>query len=327
MNIVKRPRRNRKSKAIRDLNAEINILPKQFIIPHFLLPKPTEREEILSMPGRFKLGIEELLKEVDIDLKIGINAVLLFGQPGSLSDKFPDGREAWNSKGVIQNAVRRLKDTFGDEVIVITDVCLCAYTDHGHCGFVKNSHVINDLSLDAIANIALSHAEAGADIVAPSDMMDGRVKKIRETLDKEDLENVGILSYAVKYASAYYGPFREAADSSPNDGDRKTYQMDIRNVKEAIREAKIDEEEGADMLMVKPALAFLDIIKTVSSECSLPLSAYNVSGEYSAVKAAAEKGWLDEASVVRENLYAIARAGANQIISYHARDAIKGQWL
>jgi len=327
MNIIKRPRRNRKSKAIRDLNAEINILPKQFIIPHFLLPKPTEREEILSMPGRFKLGIEELLKEVDIDLKIGINAVLLFGQPGSLSDKFPDGREAWNSKGVIQNAVRRLKDTFGDEVIVITDVCLCAYTDHGHCGFVKNSHVINDLSLDAIANIALSHAEAGADIVAPSDMMDGRVKKIRETLDKEDLENVGILSYAVKYASAYYGPFREAADSSPNDGDRKTYQMDIRNVKEAIREAKIDEEEGADMLMVKPALAFLDIIKTVSSECSLPLSAYNVSGEYSAVKAAAEKGWLDEASVVRENLYAIARAGANQIISYHARDAIKGQWL
>ena len=327
MNIVKRPRRNRKSKAIRDLNAEINILPKQFIIPHFLLPKPTEREEILSMPGRFKLGIEELLKEVDIDLKIGINAVLLFGQPGSLSDKFPDGREAWNSKGVIQNAVRRLKDTFGDEVIVITDVCLCAYTDHGHCGFVKNSHVINDLSLDAIANIALSHAEAGADIVAPSDMMDGRVKKIRETLDKEDLENVGILSYAVKYASAYYGPFREAADSSPNDGDRKTYQMDIRNVKEAIREAKIDEEEGADMLMVKPALAFLDVIKTVSSECSLPLSAYNVSGEYSAVKAAAEKGWLDEASVVRENLYAIARAGANQIISYHARDAIKGQWL
>ncbi|MBI79684.1 MAG: porphobilinogen synthase [Pseudomonadota bacterium] len=325
--MVKRPRRNRKSKAIRDLNAEINILPKQFIIPHFLLPKPTEREEILSMPGRFKLGIEELLKEVDIDLKIGINAVLLFGQPGSLSDKFPDGREAWNSKGVIQNAVRRLKDTFGDEVIVITDVCLCAYTDHGHCGFVKNSHVINDLSLDAIANIALSHAEAGADIVAPSDMMDGRVKKIRETLDKEDLENVGILSYAVKYASAYYGPFREAADSSPNDGDRKTYQMDIRNVKEAIREAKIDEEEGADMLMVKPALAFLDIIKTVSSECSLPLSAYNVSGEYSAVKAAAEKGWLDEASVVRENLYAIARAGANQIISYHARDAIKGQWL
>ena len=327
MNIIKRPRRNRKSKAIRDLNAEINILPKQFIIPHFLLPKPTEREEILSMPGRFKLGIEELLKEVDIDLKIGINAVLLFGQPGSLSDKFPDGREAWNSKGVIQNAVRRLKDTFGDEVIVITDVCLCAYTDHGHCGFVKNSHVINDLSLDAIANIALSHAEAGADIVAPSDMMDGRVKKIRETLDKEDLENVGILSYAVKYASAYYGPFREVADSSPNDGDRKTYQMDIRNVKEAIREAKIDEEEGADMLMVKPALAFLDVIKTVSSECSLPLSAYNVSGEYSAVKAAAEKGWLDEASVVRENLYAIARAGANQIISYHARDAIKGQWL
>ena len=327
MNIVKRPRRNRKSKAIRDLNAEINILPKQFIIPHFLLPKPTEREEILSMPGRFKLGIEELLKEVDIDLKIGINAVLLFGQPGSLSDKFPDGREAWNSKGLIQNAVRRLKDTFGDEVIVITDVCLCAYTDHGHCGFVKNSHVINDLSLDAIANIALSHAEAGTDIVAPSDMMDGRVKKIRETLDKEDLENVGILSYAVKYASAYYGPFREASDSSPNNGDRKTYQMDIRNVKEAIREAKIDEEEGADMLMVKPALAFLDIIKTVSSECSLPLSAYNVSGEYSAVKAAAEKGWLDEASVVRENLYAIARAGANQIISYHARDAIKGQWL
>ena len=291
------------------------------------MAKKNAKEEIISMPGRYRLGIDKLLKEVDIDLKLGIKAILLFGQTKDAKDKSRDGRQAWDPNGTLQGAIRSLKANFGDDVVVITDVCLCAYTDHGHCGFIQNEKIVNDKSIEAIAKIALSHAEAGVDIVAPSDMLDGRVKKIRTTLDKEDLEDVGIMSYAVKYASAYYGPFREAADSSPVWGDRQTYQMDIRNTKEAIREAKIDEEEGADILMVKPALAFLDIIKAVSSESSLPLSAYNVSGEYASIKAAAERGWLNEALVVRENLYAIARAGANQIISYHARDAIEGRWL
>jgi porphobilinogen synthase len=227
----------------------------------------------------------------------------------------------------VQQAVARLKRAFGDELTVMTDVCLCAYTDHGHCGVIENGEVANDPSLAPLAAAAVSHARAGADVVAPSDMMDGRVAAIRDALDAEGLSGVALLSYAVKYASAYYGPFRDAADSTPSSGDRKSYQMDCRNVREALREAALDEQEGADMLMVKPALAYLDVVRAVRESTRLPLAAYNVSGEYSAVKAAAANGWLDEAAVVRENLMAIRRAGADIIITYHARDALEGGWL
>jgi porphobilinogen synthase len=235
---------------------------------------------------------------------------------------------AADPNGAVQQAVAALKRRFGQDLVVITDVCLCAYTDHGHCGIPTDTGEIdNDSSLESLAAAALSHAAAGADIVAPSDMMDGRVATLRATLDRAGFDPVAILSYAVKYASAYYGPFRDAADSTPTSGDRKSYQMDPRNVREALREAALDTAEGADFLMVKPALPYLDVIRAVREANHLPLAAYNVSGEYSAVKAAAAQGWLDEPAIVRENLLAIRRAGADQIITYHARDALAGRWL
>ena len=224
-------------------------------------------------------------------------------------------------------AVAALKAEFGDDLCVMTDVCLCAYTDHGHCGVLEEGRVVNDASLAPLADMALAHARAGADFVAPSDMMDGRVAALRDRLDDEGFEETGLLAYSVKYASAYYGPFRDAADSAPGMGDRKSYQMDPRNVREALREAALDEAEGADMLMVKPALAYLDVIRAVKERSDLPLAVYNVSGEYSLVKAAAARGWVDEAAVVRENLLAMARAGADMIITYHAREALAGGWL
>jgi porphobilinogen synthase len=227
----------------------------------------------------------------------------------------------------VQRAVDELKRRHGDALIVMTDVCLCAYTSHGHCGVIRDGRIHNDASLEPLVEAALSHARAGADVVAPSDMMDGRVAAIRDALDAHGFEDVIVMSYAVKYASAYYGPFREAADSAPEHGDRKSYQMDCRNVREALKEAELDADEGADFLMVKPALPYLDVIRAVREITDLPLAAYNVSGEYSAVKAAAANGWLDEAAVVRENLIAIRRAGADQIITYHARDALRGGWL
>ena len=231
------------------------------------------------------------------------------------------------TRGTVQRAVARIKAEFGDELVVITDVCLCAYTDHGHCGLVEGDDVHNDRSLPPLVETALSHARAGADIVAPSDMMDGRVGAIRDALDDQGHQQVAILAYTAKYASAYYGPFRDAADSAPATGDRQSYQMDCRNALEAIREAELDEHEGADILMVKPALPYLDVIAAVRSATAKPLAAYNVSGEYAAVKAAAERGWLDEARIVRENLMAIRRAGADQIITYHCRDALREKWL
>ena len=227
----------------------------------------------------------------------------------------------------MQRAVSRLKATFGDDLVVMTDVCLCAYTDHGHCGLIKGGDVDNDSSLRPLVETALSHARAGADVVAPSDMMDGRVGAIRDALDAEGLANVSVLAYSAKYASAYYGPFRDAADSAPAHGDRQSYQMDCRNALEAIREVELDESEGADMVMVKPALAYLDVIAAVRGATTLPLAAYNVSGEYAAVKAAAASGWLDEARVVRENLMGIRRAGADLIITYHCREALREKWL
>ncbi|MFL2546852.1 MAG: porphobilinogen synthase [Candidatus Rariloculaceae bacterium] len=322
-----RPRRLRRTSALRDLVAETHISPSQFIVPRFVLPAENADEPIPSLPGLSQVGRDNLVADVAADLELGIRAVLLFGHPEDDATKTADGELAWDPNGAVQLAVARLKAEFGDDLIVMTDVCLCAYTDHGHCGLVDGTRVLNDESLDPIVRTALSHADAGADIVAPSDMMDGRIAAIRDGLDDQGHSDVALLAYAVKYASAYYGPFRDAADSSPQQGDRQSYQMDARNGLEALREADLDESEGADMIMVKPALAYLDVIQAVRSTTTLPLSAYNVSGEYAMVKAAAANGWIDEARVVRENLYAIRRAGADQIITYHARDAIKGGWL
>ena len=321
-----RPRRLRRTGAIRDLVAETRLSPAQFILPHFVLPADRAEEPVPSMPGISLMGVETLLGQVESDLALGIRSVLLFGHPVK-GTKSPDGEAAADGEGAVQRAVRRLKATFGDDLVVMTDVCLCAYTDHGHCGLIKGGDVDNDSSLRPLVETALSHARAGADVVAPSDMMDGRVGAIRDALDAEGLANVSVLAYSAKYASAYYGPFRDAADSAPAHGDRQSYQMDCRNALEAIREVELDESEGADMVMVKPALAYLDAIAAVRGVTTLPLAAYNVSGEYAAVKAAAASGWLDEARVVRENLMGIRRAGADLIITYHCREALREKWL
>ena len=322
-----RPRRLRKNAVVRDLVAETTIAAEQLIMPHFVMPQARGEDPIPSMPGIAQVGIETLLENVDSDLKLGIRSVLLFGHPET-GAKTATGASAAAANGAVQHAVRRLKQSFGNDLVVMTDVCLCAYTDHGHCGVLdEDGRIDNDPSLKMLVDAAVSHADAGADVVAPSDMMDGRVAAIRDSLDGAGFEDVILLSYAVKYASAYYGPFRDAADSTPASGDRKSYQMDPRNVREALREARLDDMEGADMLMVKPALPYLDVIRAVREVSDLPLAAYNVSGEYSAVKAAAANGWLDEPAVVRENLLGIRRAGADQIITYHARDALKGAWL
>jgi porphobilinogen synthase len=321
-----RPRRLRRGRPLRDMVAETRVAPEQLIMPHFVLPAASGREEIPSMPGIERLGREDLERRVEADLELGLRTVLLFGLAGA-GEKDPVGKAAAAAEGAVPAAVRALKRSFGEDLLVVTDVCLCAYTEHGHCGVLEQGEVLNDPSLAHLAAMAVAHAEAGADVVAPSDMMDGRVGAIRDALDGRGLEHVGILSYAVKYASAYYGPFRDAAASAPGQGDRKGYQMDPRNAREAVREALLDEDEGADMLMVKPALAYLDVIRRVREASALPLAAYNVSGEFSAVKAAAERGWLDEAAIVRENLMAMARAGADMIITYHAREALAGRWL
>lgn len=321
-----RPRRLRATQALRDLVAETHVRAEQLIMPHFVLPTQQGDEPIPSMPGLSRLGIDNLVRTVESDLALGIRTVLLFGTPEE-GRKDASGSCASDPNGTVSRAIRALKGRFGRDLIVITDVCLCAYTDHGHCGVIENGRVDNDRSLGLLAAMATAHADAGADIVAPSDMMDGRVAAIRDALDARGQSDVAILSYAVKYASAYYGPFRDAADSAPQHGDRRGYQMDPRNANEAIREARLDESEGADMLMVKPALAYLDVIRRVRETSTLPLAAYNVSGEYSAVKAAAERGWLDEAGIVRENLQAMVRAGADLVITYHAREALQRRWL
>jgi porphobilinogen synthase len=321
-----RPRRLRRSPALRDLVAETSVLARQLVMPHFVLPVAKANEPIASMPDIFRTGVDDLLRAVESDHKLGIKSVLLFGTPPA-GVKDATGSSAHDPDAAVPRAVRALRAAFGQDLVIMTDVCLCAYTDHGHCGVLVGGEVDNDRSLAPLAAMALAHAEAGADLVAPSDMMDGRVAALRDALDAEGHTATGIMSYAVKYASAYYGPFRDAADSAPHDGDRRSYQMDSRNSAEAGREAMLDEAEGADMLMVKPALAYLDVIRRVREMTTLPLAAYNVSGEYSAVKAAAERGWLDEAAVVRENLHAMVRAGANLIITYHARAALAGSWL
>ena len=324
--LTNRPRRLRTTERLRALVRESRVSAEQLVMPHFVLPTDRAEDPVESMPGISRYGVKNLVERVLADADLGIRAVLLFGTPED-GKKDERGTPASSPSSAVARAVEALKQRAGDEIVVITDVCLCAYTSHGHCGVLRDGKVINDETLPLLKDIALAHAGAGADVVAPSDMMDGRVAAIRKGLDEANYEDVGILSYAAKYASAYYGPFRDAAESTPATGDRKAYQMDPANVREAIREAYLDEQEGADMLMVKPALAYLDVIRAVRQETRLPLATYNVSGEYSAVKAAAARGWLDEATVVRENLVGMTRAGADLIITYHSREALERGWL
>jgi len=303
---------------------ETELMPSDFILPLFVIEGRATRREVPSMPGVFQLSVDELVKEAKRAFKAGIISVILFGIP---KHKDEQGSGAWDAKGPVARGVARIKQAL-PEMVVITDVCMCEYTDHGHCGkLVKRPDgtfdVDNDETLSMLAQEALCHARAGADIVAPSDMMDGRVEAIREALDSEGFENTAILSYAVKYASAFYGPFRDAAESAPQQGDRKSYQMDPANSREALREVRLDLDEGADMVMVKPALSYLDIITRVREQVDVPVAAYNVSGEYAMVKAASQAGWLDEERVMMEILLSIKRAGADQILTYHAVDAAK----
>lgn len=318
MDAVFRPRRLRRSETLRLMVRETRVRREDLIFPMFVAPGQGVKQEISSMPGIFRFSVEKLVEEVKTVADLGLPAVLLFGLPRKKDDT---GSEAFSPKGTVQQAVRRLKKEVPG-LVVITDVCLCGYTSHGHCGLLRpGGEVDNDASLEVLAQVAVSHAQAGADIVAPSDMMDGRVGAIREALDEEGLEMTAIMSYAVKYASSFYGPFRDAAASAPQFGDRRAYQMDPANAREAHREATLDVEEGADILMVKPALPYLDILARLRPEFDLPLAAYQVSGEYSMLKAAAQKGWLDETAVMLESLLSIKRAGADLILTYFAKEA------
>ena len=329
--IVNRPRRLRTTPALRAMVRETELNARDFIYPLFVR-HGQGRSEIRSMPGKYQLSVEEAVREAEAAARSGVNAVILFGIP---AEKDPIGLENFAPDGIVQQAIRAIKREI-PEMIVVTDVCLCEYTDHGHCGILNTGehfqaslpegYVLNDPTLDVLAKVAISHAESGVDIVAPSGMMDGMVAAIRGALDNAGYGNLPILSYAVKYASSFYGPFREAAEGAPKFGDRKSHQMDPANVREALREAALDVEEGADMLLVKPALAYLDVIRVVKDAFpELPMAAYNVSGEYAMIKAAAANGWIDEAKVTLETLTAMKRAGADLILTYHALDAAK--WL
>lgn len=317
-----RTRRLRKNFLLREMVKNIHLDINSFIYPIFVADGQNIKSEIPSMPGQFRYSLDRLNEELDELLELDIRAILLFGIP---KHKDEIGSQAYSKDGIVQKAIKQIKKNYEDKFLIITDVCMCEYTSHGHCGILHNHDVDNDKTLDYLAKIAISHAEAGADIIAPSDMMDGRIFKIRTELDKNNFKNIPIMAYSVKYSSAYYGPFREAADSCPSFGDRKSYQMDFRNDKNFYREVEADIEEGADFIMVKPAMAYLDVIKKVSEITDLPVVAYNVSGEYSMVKAAAQNAWIDEEKIVMENMYALRRAGAEIIISYHAKDIAK--WL
>ena len=312
-----RPRRLRQTGAFRRMIRETTLKTDDLIMPFFAIGGKDVKNPVPSMPGQYQLSVDNLVKSVKQAADLGLPAVIVFGLPDK---KDPLGTKAYAKDGIVQKAVRAVKDKCPD-MMVITDVCLCQYTDHGHCGIVDKGVIDNDGSLDLLARTALSHAQAGADMVAPSDMMDGRVGMIRETLDENDFANVPIMSYAAKYCSAYYGPFREAADSSPQFGDRRTYQMDPANAVEAVREASLDVTEGADILMVKPALPYLDVIYRIREEFDLPVAAYNVSGEYAMIKAADQMGWLDGKAVALETLTSIKRAGADMILTYFAMEA------
>lgn len=309
-----RPRRMRQNKAFRRMIRETHLNVNDLILPLFAVNGTDVKNAIPSMPGVYQFSCDHLVKIAQEAYEQGIPAIILFGVPDK---KDPLGTQAYAKDGVVQRAIKAVKDNI-PEMAVITDVCLCAYTDHGHCGVVEGNRIDNDASLDLLARTAVSHAQAGADMVAPSDMMDGRVTEIRSALDDENLSHIPIMSYAAKYSSAYYGPFRDAAESAPQFGDRRTYQMDPANAMEAIREVSMDVEEGADIVMVKPALPYLDVICRIRDEFDLPVAAYNVSGEYAMIKAAAHMGWLDGQSVMMETLTAIKRAGADMILTYFA---------
>lgn len=316
-----RLRRLRSSAAMRAMVRETVVRVEKLVYPFFLVEGKGIRKPIGAMPGIHQQSIDEALKEIEAAYELGIRAVILFGIP---EHKDSQASGAWHVDGIVQKAIREIKKRF-PQLLVIADTCLCEYMDHGHCGIVSGQDVLNDASVEILARAALSQAEAGADIIAPSDMMDGRVQVIRQTLDENGFDTVPILAYSAKFASSFYGPFREAAESAPQFGDRTTYQMDPANGREALREIELDVLEGADMVMVKPALAYLDIISQARDLINLPIAAYNVSGEYSMVKAAAANGWIDERRVVMESLTGIFRAGADIIITYHAVDVAK--WL
>jgi porphobilinogen synthase len=314
-----RPRRLRRNDKLRNLIRETTLEPRNFIYPLFVGPGKDKAQPVSSMPGVAQLTVDRAVRECQEVDALGIPAVILFGIP---EHKDAIGSEAYLDEGIVQQAIRAIKETVPD-LLVVTDVCLCEYTDHGHCGMIKNGEVDNDATLELLAREALSHAQAGADIVAPSDMMDGRVAAIRKILDENSFSQISIMAYAAKYASGFYGPFREAAESTPQFGDRRSYQMDPANVDEALREVELDIREGADIVMVKPALAYLDVIYRVKQKFGYPLAAYNVSGEYSMIKAAGQNGWIEEPRTMMEVLFAIRRAGADMILSYFAKDAAR----
>jgi porphobilinogen synthase len=317
--LLHRPRRLRRTENMRALVRETRLAPEDFILPLFACAGEKVRREIPSMPGVHNLSVDEIAKEAAGASEIGVKGVILFGLP---EKKDEVGSGAYHEKGIVQQAVRAIRNSAPD-LVIMTDTCLCEYTSHGHCGVVRDGDVINDESLDLLALTAVSQAEAGADVVAPSAMMDGQVEAIRTALDDAGFAQVAIMAYAVKYASAFYGPFREAADSAPAFGDRRAYQMDAANAREAMREAELDYIEGADVLMVKPATVYLDILTTLREQFDLPLAAYHVSGEYAMIKAAAQNGWIDERRVMMETLTSIKRAGADIILTYFARDAVR----
>ena len=317
--LVHRPRRLRRTESLRSMVREARLSRENFILPLFACPGEGVRREISSMPGVYNLSVDEVAREALSAYEQGVQGVILFGLPEK-KDEMATG--AYAETGIVQQATRAIRRAV-PEMVVIADTCLCEYTSHGHCGVVRRGEVLNDESIELLARTAVSQAEAGADIVAPSAMMDGQVSAIRDALDGAGFEHTAIMAYAVKYASGFYGPFREAADSAPAFGDRRAYQMDAGHAREALREAELDYAEGADMLMVKPALPYLDILKTVRDRFDLPLSAYHVSGEYAMVKAAAERGWIDEERVMLETLTSIKRAGADIIITYYAREALR----
>ncbi len=319
---VTRKRRLRKTPLIRDLVSETHLRAEQLIYPLFVSAQTQEPVPVDSMPGVYQHTLDSLLKNVEMAIQVGIRSVILFGIP---LEKDYQATGAWDEQGIVQQATRKLRQAFGKELLIIADTCLCEYMTHGHCGVLEGEQVLNDPSLDILAKTAVSQAVAGADIIAPSDMMDGRIAVIRESLDNQGFQEMPIMAYSAKYASSFYAPFRDAAESAPAFGDRKSYQMDPRNSREALEEVLLDLEEGADMVMVKPAMAYLDIVSQIKDLVNVPVAAYSVSGEYSLIKAAAEKGWIDERAIVLETLTSIRRAGADLILTYHAIQA--ANWL
>ncbi len=321
--MIFRPRRLRRTAAIRDLVAETDLRARHLIQPYFVTAQPGT-SDIPSLPGIQRTDLETTCRQVEADLARGLRSVLLFGIP---DHKSPTAEHSHDPNGIVPRVTRELKRRFGSDLVVLTDVCLCAYTDHGHCGLVKDGEILNDESVAVLAEMALTHAQAGADIVAPSDMMDGRIGAIRVRLDEEGFQHTGILSYAIKHSGAYYGPFRDAADSSPKFGDRRSYQMDPRNAREGLRDALLDLEEGADILMVKPGIHNLDLVWRLREACLAPICAYHVSSEYSAVKAGERLGWLNGSQLLYEQLLSLRRAGSDMIVTYAAREAVTQGWI